>query len=162
MSSERETNMGRFSVEFEVANYKDMVLAEHGGSSRIKSGVRGFGASSIRERPISSCPVRSPNNLGCLSEKKSKYALPLAVGLLVIWPTMLTSKYWAGTGLLMRLSSRTARMLSSAQLCSKSSISFPTASDNVSCPATRISSLLRSNSHLQVIDQVDQPGYDFP
>ena len=30
MPSKREINMGRFSVEFEVANYKDMVLAEHG------------------------------------------------------------------------------------------------------------------------------------
>ena len=30
MPSKRGLNMGRFSVEFEVANYQDMILAEHG------------------------------------------------------------------------------------------------------------------------------------
>jgi hypothetical protein len=44
--------MGRFSVEFAVTNYLDVGLAEAGVRPPIKSDVRRFAASWIRERLV--------------------------------------------------------------------------------------------------------------
>jgi hypothetical protein len=50
--------VGRFSVEFEVANHKDVMLAEEGFLPQSTCAAPGFRASLIPKPPASSCLAR--------------------------------------------------------------------------------------------------------